>query len=320
MIGLVRERMTKLPRHRRVANPPAMQLTARDKAVVESVYAFRFLRQDQIQALLFPSRWTAQYRLIRLYQHSYLNRLFTAVPFGRGKTVYCLDQRGSDLVAAELGMDREETNWSRKANRVGWQFLEHTLTVNAVRIALLLASRTTGCQIAGWADEGDLKRAHSKATELVYVPGDRGRRQNVAVIADGYFVLRSADKKAHFFLEVDRATIANSRWMRKIRAYNLYYRTGKYQAKYKTRSFRVLTVTSGEKRLSNLKSTTEKAGGEAAFWFTTFERARSENILTAPIWQIAGREGRYSLVGDKAIRNEPVQNLTSGGECGTIDV
>ena len=290
----------RLPRHQRVANPPPMQLTARDSAVIRAAYSYRFLRQDQIQALLFPSKWTTQYRLVRLYQHRYLNRLFTAVPFGRGKTVYCLDERGSDLIAAELGIDRGDIDWKPRHARIGSYFMEHTLAVNDVRIALELACRKTGSRIGEWADEQDLKRAHTREQELVHVVGARGNRQRVAVIADGYFVLRSGNRKAHFFLEVDRATIANKRWMQKIRAYNAYYKSGKYQARYGTRSLRMLTVTTGEKRLANLIASTERAGGDKMYWFTTFDQAAFQNILTAPIWEVAGCEGRYALMGDAA--------------------
>ena len=108
-----------------------------------------FCARIRFRALLFPSKWAAQYRLVRLYQHRYLNRLFTAVPFGRGQTVYCLDHRGADLVAAELGVDRAAITWKRKDNRVGWQFLEHTLAVNDVRIAFELASRKLGARNRG---------------------------------------------------------------------------------------------------------------------------------------------------------------------------
>ena len=290
----------RLPRHKRVVNPPRMQLMSRDVRVVRSVHQYRFLRQDQIRALCFSSKWTAQYRLVRLYQHRYLDRIFSAVPVGRGKTIYCLDGRGADLLAAELGVDREKLDWKRKGNRVGGQFLEHTLAVNQVRIALDLACRKTGSQIGEWADERDLKKAHTREQELVHVVGVRGNRQRVAVIADGYFVLRSGDRKAHFFLEVDRATIANKRWMQKIRAYNAYYRTGKYSRRYKTGSLRVLTVTTGEKRLANLMASTERAGGGKMYWFSTFDQATPDNILTTPIWQVAGCEGKHPLAGDTA--------------------
>ena len=273
-----------------------MQLTVRDREVVKAVYEYRFLRQDQIQALLFPSKWSAQYRLIRLYQHRYLKRVFTAVPFGRGKTVYCLDGRGADLLAAELGVDRGIVSWQRKDNRVGSQFLEHTLAVNDVRIALERAGQAVDGHVEDWADEHDLRRRHSQPGEVVYIPGAGGKKYRAAVIPDGYFVLRWYGKKAHFFLEVDLATIANKRWMRKVRAYSTYYRSGKYQAKYGTRSLHVLTVTTSQKRLANLKATTEQADGGAMFWFTTFDLMNTDNALTAPIWQVAGREGSYPVI------------------------
>ena len=273
-----------------------MQLTARDRQVVQAVYFHRFLRQDQLQTLLFPSSWSAQYRLVRLYQHGFLNRVFTPVQFGSGRPVYCLDDRGADLIAADLGLDRQAISWNRKHNRIGGPFLEHTLAVNDVWIALQLASRRRSCQIETWLDESELKRQHGRKDQRVPVRGADGRTRKVAVIADGYFVLHWSGKRAHFFLEVDRATIANKRWMQKIRAYIEYYRSGKYQARYQARSLRILTVTTGDKRLANLKASTEKARGSNTFWFTTVELARPEDILTEPIWQMAGHGGCHRLI------------------------
>jgi hypothetical protein len=84
--------------------------------------------------------------------------------------------------------------------------------------------------------------------------------------------------------------------MRKVRAYMAYYRSGQYHARYGTRSLRVLTVTTSQKRLANLKASTEQAGGGPMFWFTTFDRVNTENILSAPIWQVAGDKGNHSLI------------------------
>ena len=51
-----------MPVHRRVKRPPPMQLTSRDRQLVQAVYEHRLLRQDQIQRLFFPSRNTANRR------------------------------------------------------------------------------------------------------------------------------------------------------------------------------------------------------------------------------------------------------------------
>ncbi len=272
-----------------------MQLTARDIEVVKAVYAYKFLTQAQIQALLFPSKWAAQYRLIRLYQNRYLNRVFTPVAFGLGKTIYCLDNRGADLVAGQLGVSQDQLDWQRKRARVGWPFLEHALAINDVRIALTLACRASGCCLEEWVDESTLKKEHGKEEERVTLRGAGGRVQRVAVIADGYFVLRCAGRRAHFFIEVDRSTVSNKRWMQKVRAYNAYYQTGRYRAKYGTNSLRILTVTPSEIRLANLKSSTERAGGGKMFWFTRFAEACREGILAKNTWQVAGLSKTESI-------------------------
>ncbi|MBM3302427.1 MAG: replication-relaxation family protein, partial [Deltaproteobacteria bacterium] len=98
-----------------------------------------------------------------------------------------------------------------------------------------------------------------------------------------------------FFLEIDRATLENKRWREKVQAYQAYTESGKYTERYGTTSLRILTVTTGQKRLSNLKRTTEAAGGGGMFWFTTLEQAQAEQILTVPVWQVAGQKGLQTL-------------------------
>ena len=63
-----------------------------------------------------------------------------------------------------------------------------------------------------------------------------------------------------------------------------------------TQGLRVLTVTTGEKRLASLKAATEQTGGRARFWFTTFECIKSCDVLVNPIWQVASKEDSYALI------------------------
>lgn len=122
----------------------------------------------------------------------------------------------------------------------------------------------------------------------------------VAVIPDSYFVLNLGDRRAHFLLEVDHATITNSRWATRIRAYLAYIQSGKYTERYQTRSLRILTVTTTEQRLMNLKETTEKVGGGNLFWFTTLDQVTASSVLLGPIWRLANDEhdsARKSLLG-----------------------
>ena len=284
-----------LPRHKRVDDPPRMRLTERDTQVVLAVYDYRALRREQIGKLFFPSRNTANERLQRLYQHGFLERRWSPVEYGQGtsQAIYLLAEKGADLVAQQLGVDRGAVAWQESHNQVGSPFLEHTLMVNEVRIAVTQAASQAGYRVEKWVKEEELKARK----DYVDVSTSGGARRKIAVIADGYFVLNLGDKRAHFLLEVDRATEANKRWGMRVQAYRIYTESGKYSERYGTRSLRVLTVTIGPKRLANLKRTTERAGGRQMFWFTTLERVgAAEGMFSGRIWEIAGQEGSSDLI------------------------
>ena len=263
-----------------------MRLTERDVKVILGVYRYRVLRREQIQELLFPSKNTANERLKRLYQHGFLERRWLPVEYGKGtsQAMYLLGERGADVVAQRQGIDRGKVDWRESYNRVGALFLEHLLLVNQVRIAFSMAAEKRGFSVDKWISEEELKATR----DFVQISTVGGSHRRVAVIPDGYFILNFGDRRAHFFLEVDRATEANKRWAQKVQAYLVYTRSGRYSERYGTRSLRVLTVTTGEKRLANLKRATEEVDGGQMFWFTTFAGAQADKILGTAIWQVAG--------------------------------
>jgi hypothetical protein len=283
----------RLPRHERVDNPPRMRLTERDVKTVLAVYDYRVLRREQIQQLFFPSKNTANDRLNRLYQHGFLERRWLPVEYGQGmgQALYLLAERGADLVVEQLGIDRAVVGWKQSQNQVGAPFLEHRLMVNQVRIAFTLGAERAGYVIDRWVKEEELKAVR----DYVTIRTQRGSQRRVAVIPDGYFVLNLGDKRAHFFLEVDRATEANKRWAQKVQSYLVYTQSGGYEKRFQTRSLRVLTVTTSEKRLGNLKRTTEEAGGGRLFWFATLGEIESAEALIAPIWKVSGLEEACAL-------------------------
>ena len=278
-----------------------MHLTKRDRQVVEAVYVYRVLSREQIQRLFFPSDRTTNRVLSRLYHHGFLERRFLPVELGQGynQAIYLLGERGADLLASTTGEDRETIAWKPQANEVGPLFLDHTLAVNDVRIAVTLAATQKGFELTKWIDESTLKSQEMKDYVLAEWKDSQGqtRKRRMAVVPDGYFVITLEKKRAHFFLEVDMATEANKRFADKVRGYLAYMASGKYHERYQTKSLRVLTVTTGEKRLQNLKTTTEQAGGKNLFWFSLQEMALPEAILTAPIWQVASQEGHQPLLG-----------------------
>jgi len=272
-----------------------MRLTERDVAVVLAVYEYRVLRRDQIQRMFFTGKNTANERLKRLYHHGYLARRWLPVEYGQGSSqaLYLLAERGAQLVAATLGVDRAAIDWEEAHNRVSSPFLEHLLLTNAVRIDVTLAARRHGYTVERWVDEEALKAAPDGAG---MVAEDDGHHAGSPLFPDGYFALNPGDRRAHFFLEVDRATEANARWAQKVRAYLRYAHSGRYAAHYQARSLRVLTVTTGPQRLANLKRTTERAGGDAMFWFARADEVTAADSLHRPIWQVASRADPTPLI------------------------
>jgi hypothetical protein len=235
---------------------------------------------------------------------------------GRRPLVYFLTKQGAALSAESLGMDLSELDWHPRDNvaGAGYLFLDHLLRTNDVRVSFTLAAEQAAIELVQWVDDRALKRSHWK--DYVEIGEERHK---VAVVPDGYFQLcqqlvsdyehqgeafvQEETINTHYFLEVDLATVVGRSgipgrrtWARKVQAYSVYHASGAYQARYGTSSLRVLTVTTGEKRLENLLHITEEAGGRNRFWFTTFDELMPETALHGAIWRIAGRDGRHALL------------------------
>lgn len=296
---------SRLPRFERVKQPPRMVLTPRDRKILRYVQLFRMLTREQVERLLFAPEQgrdhftktsKARERLKLLYHHGYLERI--PLPVGQGswawQPVYRLASKGAEIVAADLGVEKTQlVYWGKAEDRVQRTtdvtslFLTHSLRVNDIRVAVTLAAREKGYRVETWLDEAQLKSQERK--ECVRVSDERGS-QMVAVVPDGYFVIHLGDKRAHFFVELDRATMSNPRWATRVSAYLQYVHSGKYTERYQTSSLRILTITTTEKRMLNLKETTQKAGGEGLFWFTTFDQVEPASVFFRPIWRIANDE------------------------------
>ena len=276
-----------------------MRLTPRDIALVDAIYRYRVLRRDQAQQLFFPSKNTANQRLKLLHQHGFLARRRLPVEYGQGsgQALYLLGGRGAGLVAAQLGVDVTAIGWRRTHNHVSSPFLEHTLMVNDVRLAVEAAASQQGYQIETWLREEELK----VAPDRVWVETQARQRRRIAIVADAYFRLSMAGHRACFFLEADRATETQGRWAQKIRAYLAYIHSGAYLRRYGSRSLRILTVTTGEKRLANLLRTTAQVcqpREQGSFWFTTLDHIAPEAVLDAPIWRIPEQDGSIPLLSE----------------------
>lgn len=283
-----------------------VQLQPRDVSIIEAVHRLRVLSTQQIAALFFPtSNGTISSacltRLRLLAQAGWLHRAEQELlrSDGRRPYLYMLTQESVQLLVDELGMEPEEIDWQPSYNDVRWPFLRHQLAINDMYVALFLATAAIGWRLETWVDDRILRKQHTDRV-LIAETGEE-----VPVIPDAYFVLvgRDAGPRLQFFLEIDRATVSvaatSSRvksWQHKIRAYQAYFDTESIIRRYGTRRIRVLTVTMGPKRVTNLKRATEEVGGKHRYWFASTEDITVESVLTAPIWETATAEGRRELI------------------------
>jgi Replication-relaxation len=304
------EQRKRRPRLERVAAEelPRFYLTPRDRLIIQAVYEYRALTAPQIAALFFTSsegeegevNTRCKHRLRMLYQHGYLFRQEqpSRLSEGRKPLVYFLDKQGAAVLNEML---ETPVKWEPKDNQVSPLFLQHLLDTNAVRLAITLATKQRGWSLEKWLDDKTLKSRQMK--DRVILKGPQGGTQRASVVPDGYFVLEAGEFLYHHFLEMDRRTVTGEAtrwgqrdWGRKVRAYLEYYRSGQYEKRYGTQSLRLLTVTTGERRLAHLKAITAKAGGNKRFWFTTFDLATAANILTEPIWQVVDEGAPQRLI------------------------
>lgn len=291
------------------SRPAGFRLQPRDVAIIEAMHRHRVLATDQIAALFFCTATGAvssacRGRLRHLVGAGLLEQAeqLQTRSEGRRPYLYMLTAPGRDLLVTELGLDPGEIDWKPSYNSVAWQFLSHQLAINEAYVAFRLACERIGWRVERWVDDRFLKKLH---TEPVSIVEEDGGRRNVAVVPDAYFILSRGEQVMHFFLELDRATMAvapqsrrTKSWQRRIRAYRAYLPSAAAVKRYGTDRIRVLTVTTGEGRMTNLAGATAEVAGPLAahFWFTTSTSLIPEAALTEPIWQVAGHGAPQALV------------------------
>jgi hypothetical protein len=303
---------------------PSFRLTKRDIEIIKAVYFYRALTTTQIEALLFKSSYFEQqlktgvqqahsptrcnYRLQKLYHYGYLRReeLPQRLMDGRKPYVYFPDIKALNFLAHHELLDDEENTMRDKVYSASYPFLQHLLDINTIRIVLILAAKREGWEVSNWIDEKTLKQAQN--LDVVTIKSHEGKISKASVIPDGFFTLKKGSMSYSYFLELDRSTetgeystFGRRDFARKIRTYGAYLTpqadgTSMFEKRYHLNQVRILTITTGEKRVDNLKMITERVGGANRYWFTWMKQCTPDTILSKEIWQIASREGLYSLM------------------------
>ena len=271
--------------------------TPRDTQIITAVSTHRALTSDQIAMLFWGHQKAgsrARHRLKLLSDNGYLERAEQPVTLSEGRRplVYFLDRKGLAVAADVRQVDPEEIDWKLAHNNVKWPFLDHLLATNDIRVRLEVAAPRAGLAIAAWVDDKSL--ATHSMRDVLTVASASGGREQMTVGPDGYVALldRNGTTQHRAFIEADRGTVPLTRWAHKVRKYLVYFRSRAFRERYHARKpFRVLTLTTSERRMANMKQVTEAAGGRNWFWFSTYEATRDpEALLFSPTWWMAGAD------------------------------
>lgn len=145
-------------------------------------------------------------------------------------------------------------------------------------------------------------RQGDEIRDFVKVKDEKGKERRCAVWPDGFFGIKTSKGKLYFFLEADRSTMVNARFLDKMRRYWTYWKEKGHTEKYGIKYFRVLTITRSEERKKNLRAATKKADskqkGSNMFMFAcekSYSLKEPERILQA-IWQTPAGEEWQRLV------------------------
>jgi len=273
-----------------VQSPPASHqagnVSPLSAQIVRAVHDYRFLTSPQVAELFSRDTRASELILKRLVDTGYLAGVRRPVlDVETPDTVYALAQRGADLIASRLGIDRRLVRWRKYHNYVGLPFVEHRLAVNDVRIALTLGTQSLGYGIEEWRYElpvrEDVDDPDEGVPPLVFRP-------------DAYLRCLMAPRRLHLFLEVDMGTETHGRFATKIRRYLAYKDSSIFRHRFGGRSFRVLVVGPTVTRVNALRRVTEAQGGQRMFWLAPLVDVTAEKIAE-PVWQLAGESTKARL-------------------------
>jgi len=265
-----------------------LQLGDDELQILQDLADYRLLDTEQITALNSKlSKRTAQRKLQQLFHAGFLERPIT--PSSQyapsANFVYSLADKGIKQVFAGKTIP---SFWTEKKESP--IFLHHRFMVSSFKVVLTLALREQkSSKLVRWQND--------EMKESVYIEGER-----LPVRPDGFFTIEDKDDLMHFFLEADRSTMTNERFLDKARAYWHFWKEQKCQKALGIKTFRVLTITESGQRKDNLTKTTKWADpqeiGSNIFWFACqkFYNLESPNSILKSIWQTPKDDGVHHLL------------------------
>jgi hypothetical protein len=303
----------RLPRFSRASGVPPIEVTARDRNIIQLVHRHRFLRSSHLTALMTDSSQQILRRLQLLYHHGFLERPRAQLDYyhqgGSRHIVYGIGNKGAALLQREIGARFQHLRWSEKNHSVGRIYLEHALLVSDVMVAMELACRARGRVRLIAQDQLSLPSEGSQEHQSFSWKVNVTRSLKLGVIPDRAFALEyenpdGQSDRAFFFLEVDRGTmpvmrknLSQTSFYRKLVAYEATWSQSVHRTRFGFHRFRVLTVTTSTMRLQSLvEACSQLKSGHGLFLFADRTILEKPDTLLSPTWQTAKQGETASLL------------------------
>jgi hypothetical protein len=205
----------------------ATSLNARDKNILRTIQAYRYLTTSQIQrlhAIDAPSsnaalRTTSRNlkRLKELHLIDNFKRRIGGVYFGSGSFVWHLDDAGEHL----LRLTDHKARLHKASFEPSAYFLAHTLSVSECFVQLTETCRNKCMYLAEAQNEPYCWRSYNDAGKIISLKPDL------------FAITRCDNYEDRWFFEIDLATESPIKVIEKCHQYYKYYRSGLEQAQYK---------------------------------------------------------------------------------------
>jgi len=269
----------KYKKFERSKTAPKFRLSELDLKILQDLANYRFLDSRHILAL-HPevSERTIQWRLQLLFHAGFLERPIFQFPQYQPPSyfIYTLGKKGVELL---FSGEKAKTSWAKKGKTVKPAFLWHSLMISNFRVILTLAlKKKKDSKLVSWREEN--------LFDTVYLEGEK-----LPISPDAFFTIEDKNDWLHFFLEADRSSMEDKRFLAKMQGYWQWWKEEGHKDRFNISVFRVLTVTISEERKENLRQITKKADdsqrGSEMFLFACekdYNLEEPESILK-PIWQ-----------------------------------
>ncbi|MEZ4672597.1 MAG: replication-relaxation family protein [Anaerolineae bacterium] len=282
-------------------------LTARDRLLLNGLLDYGLLTLAQVQACYFPTSQTTIQAGQRTRRYgvttTVLNRLYALEKAGwvalstHAETARYPDTRvvwlgrgAAQVMAQELKLPIQVLHWHKPHSRL--MQIPHDLMATTLRLRLETALRQQPeCELVEWLS-GRLLAADSDSIAYTLPLDGRQVKKTRRIVADSFCVLSCGGSISRFPIETDHSSLSQTRILKeKIHAGLAYIHSPQYRKRYGDNQGRWLFVMESEKRLKNLQALVLRELGKvaaSAFYFTSFEAVKTQNVLTDPIWWLGG--------------------------------